>query len=65
MATSHFYYILDLLIVYLRVKIFFNLHKKFPEETYFFNNMTFSRSPKRPKRKYQQKSFLKHQLTCL
>jgi hypothetical protein len=38
----------------------FSLHKKFPEKIYFFNYITFSRSSKRRKRKYQQKSFLKH-----
>jgi hypothetical protein len=54
-------FLIDLLIVYPTVKKIFNLHKKFPEKTYFFNNIiTFSRSSKRPKRKYQQKSFLKH-----
>jgi hypothetical protein len=37
-GTSHFYYrfLIDLLIVYPTVKKNFNLHKKFPEKTYFF-----------------------------
>jgi hypothetical protein len=51
-------FLIDLLIVYLTVKKIFNLHKKFPEKTYFFNYiMTFSRSSKGPKGKYQQKCF--------
>jgi hypothetical protein len=56
-------FLINILIVYPTVKNIFNLrvHKKFPEKTYFFYNITFSRSSKRPlKRKYQQQSFLKH-----
>jgi hypothetical protein len=58
-------FLINLLIVYPTVKKFFNLHKKFSENTYFLYNIIFSWSSKRPKRKYQQKSFLKHQSTCL
>jgi hypothetical protein len=39
--------------------------RNFLKKTSFFKHITFSRSSKRPKRKYQQKSFLKHQLTYL
>jgi hypothetical protein len=55
-------FLIDLLILYPTVRKIFNLHKKFPEKTYFFLNniIAFSRSPKRPKRKYQQTAFLKH-----
>jgi hypothetical protein len=38
-------FLIDLLIVYPTAKKIFNLHKKFPEKTYFFYNMvTFSMS---------------------
>jgi hypothetical protein len=51
----------DLLIVNPTVKKIFNLHKKFPEKTYFFLiTITFSRLSKRPNRHYQQKAFLKY-----
>jgi hypothetical protein len=54
-------FLIDLLIVDPTVKKIFNLRKKFPEKTYFFNIIkTFSRSSKRPNRHYQQKSFFKH-----
>jgi hypothetical protein len=52
-------FLTDLLILYPTVKKNFNLHKKFPEKTYFFYNITFSRSSKRPSRHYQQKAFFK------
>jgi hypothetical protein len=44
MAASHFTTVFNR-----SVKKIFNLHKKFPEQTIFLNNIiTFSRSSKRP-----------------